>query len=160
MRAFNVVRVRVKPGFEEPFVAHHRNLAHGFKGFLGGSLVSTGGRGYCFIGEWQSYDDIVAARPELLASLNSVRDMLEGLGGPDGVTDPVSGEVVATLAPTVAPRTARRTARVVKRTKKKVARKVARKVRKAGRKVRRAGRKVARKARKTGRAVRKAARRS
>jgi hypothetical protein len=41
---------------------------------------------------------IVAGRPEMIASLDRFRDMLEDLGGGLGVTDPVSGEVVAELS--------------------------------------------------------------
>ncbi|HEY0919375.1 DUF718 domain-containing protein [Devosia sp.] len=98
MRACNIVRFRVKPGQEEAFVAAHRP-ARNFPGFAGGSLVKTGDRTYCFIGNWNSFDDIVAARPQMIAMLDGFRDMLEDLGGGLGVTDPVSGEVVVELPP-------------------------------------------------------------
>lgn len=38
--------------------------------------------------------NIVAARPKMIAMLDSFRDTLEDLGGGLGVTDPVSGEAV------------------------------------------------------------------
>ena len=41
--------------------------------------------------------DLAAARPNMLATLNSFRDTLEDLGGGLGVTDPVSGPVVLEL---------------------------------------------------------------
>lgn len=96
MRAYNVVRYKVKPGQEEAFLAAHR-AAKSFPGFAGGALVKTGDRAYCFIGNWNSFDDIVAARPQMIALLDTFRDKLEDLGGGLGVTDPVSGEVVAEL---------------------------------------------------------------
>jgi len=37
------------------------------------------------------------ARPEMIATLDTFRSMLEDLGGGLGVTDPVSGEVVLAL---------------------------------------------------------------
>ena len=39
-------------------------------------------------------DDIVKARPQMIASLDKMRGLLEDLGGGLGVTDPVSGEAV------------------------------------------------------------------
>lgn len=98
MRAYNVVRFKVKPGQEEAFIAAHR-AATGFPGFAGGALVRTGDRTYCLIGSWNSFDDIVAARPQMIALLDTFRDSLEDLGGGLGVTDPVSGEVIAELPP-------------------------------------------------------------
>jgi hypothetical protein len=57
-------------------------------------VVKTGERSYCMIGEWDSMDAIVAARPKMIKSLDTFRDMLEDLGGGLGVTDPVSGEAI------------------------------------------------------------------
>ena len=63
MTAFNIVRFRAKPGREEAVVEFHRRAGPHFKGFVRGSLVKTGERTYCIVGEWDSYDSIVAARP-------------------------------------------------------------------------------------------------
>lgn len=90
MTAYNVVRFRVKPGREKDFVDAERNQSGPTKGFRKGALVKTGERTYCFVGEWNSMDDLAAGRSELIAGLDRVRDMLEDLG----VTDPVSGEAV------------------------------------------------------------------
>jgi hypothetical protein len=46
------------------------------------------------IGEWDKFDSLVAARPQLIGSLDRMRALLEDLGNGLGVTDPVSGEVV------------------------------------------------------------------
>ena len=99
MTAFNVVRFRVKPGREEAFIEAHRRADPAFKGFLRGEIVKTGERAYCFIGEWDSFDSIVAARPQMIALLDTFRDELEDLGNGLGVTDPVSGEVVLSMKP-------------------------------------------------------------
>jgi len=57
-------------------------------------LIQTGDRSYCVIGEWEDMAAMAAARPNMIATLNSFRDTLEDLGGGLGVTDAVSGPVV------------------------------------------------------------------
>ncbi|MBW8829631.1 MAG: antibiotic biosynthesis monooxygenase [Burkholderiales bacterium] len=99
MNAFNIVRFRVKPGREEAFIEAHRRANASFKGFLRGSLVKTGERAYCMVGEWESFDSIAAARPQMIELLDTFRADLEDLGSGLGVTDPVSGEVVLNLKP-------------------------------------------------------------
>ncbi len=94
MTAFNVVRFRVKPGREEDFLEAHRKAHPDFKGFKRFTLIKTGERTYCVIGEWDSGQTMVDARPRMIAMLDTFRDTLEDLGGGLGVTDPVSGEVV------------------------------------------------------------------
>jgi hypothetical protein len=42
-------------------------------------------------------DALAGARPKMVATLDSLRDTLEDLGGGLGVTDPVSGPVVLEL---------------------------------------------------------------
>ena len=106
MTAFNVVRFRVKPGEEERFIDYHRKQKPELKGFLGGSVVKTGDRTYCIVAQWRTFQSIVNARPQMIAMLDGVRDLLEDLGGGLGVTDPVSGEVVVKLAPPKAKRKA------------------------------------------------------
>jgi hypothetical protein len=99
MTAINVVRFRVKPGSEQRFIDAHRTLRPGFKGFLGGRLVKTGDQTFCMVGEWRNFASLAGARTEMIGILDSVREMLDDLGGGLGVTDPVSGEVVVKLAP-------------------------------------------------------------
>ena len=94
MTAFNVVRFRVKPGREKEFIDAHRRPRPDFAGFKRFVLIKTGDRTYCIVGEWDSYQSMVAARPKMIANLDTFRDTLEDLGGGLGVTDPVSGEVV------------------------------------------------------------------
>jgi len=94
MTAFNVVRFRVKPGFEDEFVARHRDIREVLPGMRQMSLVRTGDQSYCFVGEWNAMDHIVAAREQMIGILNSFRHMLEELSPELGVTDPMSGEAV------------------------------------------------------------------
>ena len=95
--AMNVVRFRVKPGCEQQFIEAHRNMRPNFDGFLGGRVVKTGDRTFCVLAEWRSFDALAAARPEMIGLLDTMRDLLEDLGGGLGVTDPVSGDVVVNL---------------------------------------------------------------
>ena len=97
MTAYNIVRFRVKPGRESEFVAAHKNMKLEAKGMRKASLVKTGDRAFFLVGEWDSFDDIVAARPKLISLLDAIRGMLEDLGSGLGVTDPVSGAVVVEL---------------------------------------------------------------
>ena len=97
MTAFNIVRFRTRPGREQAFVDAHRRAQVDFDGLVSAALVKTGERNYCFVGEWQSFDRLVAARPKMIGMLDGFRDDLENLGGGLGVSDPVSGEVVVDL---------------------------------------------------------------
>ena len=98
MTAYNIVRMRVKPGREKDYIELHKKVDQkSFKGSRKLSVVKTGDRSYCIIGEWDSMDSIAAARPGMIALLDKFRDMLEDLGGGLGVTDPVSGEVVVEI---------------------------------------------------------------
>lgn len=94
MTAYNIVKVRVKPGREKDFLDVEKTIAGPTKGFRKGAVIKTGERTYHFVGEWNSMDDVAAGRSEMIAGLDRVRDMLEDLGGGLGVTDPVSGEAV------------------------------------------------------------------
>src|SRR5262245_58780515 len=81
MSAFNVVRFRVKPGREQDFVSAHEQIQPDLPGMRKFSLVKTGDRNFCIIGEWESMESIVNARPMMIGALDSMRDMLEDLGG-------------------------------------------------------------------------------
>ena len=104
MTAFNVVRFKVKAGNEQKFIDVHRSIKRTFKGFLGGSLIKTGDQTFCMVGEWRSFKAIAAARPQMIGVLDSVRDLLDDVGGGLGVTDPVSGEVVVKLRAAAKPK--------------------------------------------------------
>jgi quinol monooxygenase YgiN len=83
MTAYNVVRMRVKPGQEQAFIDLHRTMdpaqhdrmrKNGFRKY---AVIKTGDRTYCFIGEWDSMDAIVKSRPDMIADLDKFRGMLE-----------------------------------------------------------------------------------
>jgi hypothetical protein len=95
MTAFNIVRMRVKPGAIEDFLAVHRErLLSDMPGMTALNVVKTGERDFCIVGEWSGMEALAAARPKMVGILDSFRDKLEDLGGGLGVTDPVSGEAV------------------------------------------------------------------
>ena len=97
MTAFNAVRFRVKPGKDEAFIEAHRRAERNWAGMRRANIIKTGERSYCIIAEWWDMDALAAARPQMIATLDSFRDTLEDLGGGLGVTDPVSGPVVLEL---------------------------------------------------------------
>ncbi|WP_342131331.1 antibiotic biosynthesis monooxygenase [Hydrogenophaga sp. OTU3427] len=99
MTAFNVVRFRLKPGREVEFVDIHRTMKADLPGLRQFSLVKTGESTYCVIGEWDSQQSLIDARPAMIGNLDRLRPLLEDLGNGLGVTDPVSGEAVLQLRP-------------------------------------------------------------
>ncbi len=102
MSAMNIVHMRVKPDHENEFVSIHQALdADGMGGLRRFSVVKTGERDYCIVGEWDSMEDLVQARPAMIASLDRLRPLLEDLGGGRGVTEPWSGTVALQLTPSV-----------------------------------------------------------
>ena len=97
MTAFNAVRFRVKPGREQEFLDAHKKVERDWPGLQRVNIIKTGDRTYCLIAEWTDMDALAAARPKMIATLDSFRDTLEDLGGSLGVTDPVSGPVALAL---------------------------------------------------------------
>jgi quinol monooxygenase YgiN len=97
MTAFNAVRFRVKPGRDQEFLDAHKKIAADWAGLKHVNMIKTGERSYCVIAEWSDMEALAAARPKMIATLDSFRHTLEDLGGGLGVTDPVSGPVVLEL---------------------------------------------------------------
>ena len=98
MTYMNVVHMRVKPGMEDEYVRLHSELdVSSWQGGRNFWLVRSGERSFIVIGEWDSHEALVAARPAMIASLDRVRPTLEDLGGGRGVTEPWSGEVALHL---------------------------------------------------------------
>ena len=91
MTAFNAVRFQVKPGREDEFIAAHRDAERDWPGLRRANLIDTGEGKFCIIAEWDDMDSLAAARPHMIATLDTFRDCLEG------DTDPVSGPVVLEL---------------------------------------------------------------
>jgi hypothetical protein len=91
MSAFNVVRFRIKPGRNQEFLDAHQKADRDWPGLKHINLIQTGDQTYCIIGEWDDMDSIAAARPNMIATLDTFRQTI------DGMTDPVSGPVVLKL---------------------------------------------------------------
>ena len=68
MTAFNVVRFRTKPGREDAFIAAHETATLDAPGFRRFTLIRTGDRTFCVVGEW---DDMAS-----LAGANAIRSLL------------------------------------------------------------------------------------
>ena len=95
MSAFNIVRMRVKPGAVDDYLELHRSRTlSDMPGMVALNIVRTGDRDFCVIGEWTDMDALAAARPKMIGLLDTFRERLEELGSGIGVTDPVSGEAV------------------------------------------------------------------
>jgi quinol monooxygenase YgiN len=97
MTAFNAVRFKVKPGRDQEFLDAHKTAHRDWAGMRHANLIKTGEHTYCIIGEWDDMDSMAKARSAMIATLDTMRDTLEDLGGGLGVTDPVSGPVVVPL---------------------------------------------------------------
>ena len=91
MTAFNAVRFKVKPGREQEFLDAHQAVERNWPGMRHANMIKTGEGTYCIIGEWDDMDAMAAARPHMIATLDTFRNTL------DGDTDPVSGPVVLAL---------------------------------------------------------------
>ena len=96
MTAFNAVRFKVKPGRDEEFLEAHRRVDRDWAGLNHVNIIKSGDHDYCIIGEWNDMESLAAARPNMIATLDTFREMLEELPSGD-VTDPVSGPVVLEL---------------------------------------------------------------
>lgn len=72
MAAFNAVRFRMKPGRDQEFLVAHNGIAQARPGLVQANIIKTDDR--------SDREVCVAARPAMIATLNSFRDMLEDLG--------------------------------------------------------------------------------
>jgi hypothetical protein len=91
MGCFNLVRFRVKPGRDQEFLDAHKNVEADWPGVTKVNMTKISDRTYCIIAEWSDRAALSTARPNMVATLNSFRDMLEDFGGGLGVTDLASG---------------------------------------------------------------------
>jgi hypothetical protein len=51
MTAFNAVRFRVKPGWDEEFLGAHKKVQANWPGLKHANMIKTGDRAYCIIAE-------------------------------------------------------------------------------------------------------------
>jgi quinol monooxygenase YgiN len=97
MTAFNTVRFKVKPGRNQDFLDAHEQVDRDWPGLRHVNIIQTGDQTFCIIGEWEDMDTLAQARPRMLSTLDTFRDMLEPQADGISVTDPVSGPVVLEL---------------------------------------------------------------
>ena len=97
MTVFNVVRFKVKSGMDQAFLDAHKNVGKDWAGLRHANIIKGGDGRYCIIAEWESQEVMAAARPQMIATLDSFRATLDDLGGGLGLTDPMSGPVVMAL---------------------------------------------------------------
>ena len=57
-------------------------------------VINTGDNSYCGIMEWANEELLANARPQMIAFLDTIRDILDEISDDLGVTDPASGPVV------------------------------------------------------------------
>ena len=70
----------VKPGQEAAFVDTHRTMDRQLPGLRQFSLLKTGERSFCVIGEWDDMSALVNARAAMIGNLDRLRPLLEDLG--------------------------------------------------------------------------------
>ena len=89
----NVVRFLVKEGLQQAFEDLFK-AARPWEGLTLQVLAKTGARSYVSYGLWESEAAMVKARPNMIALLDSGRDLLDEISPELGITDPVSGPVI------------------------------------------------------------------
>lgn len=70
------MKFTVKSGHEASFLDAHRNGKAKWPGLERGTIIKTGERTYCLIGEWSSPEALAAARPTMIKTLDSFRSGL------------------------------------------------------------------------------------
>lgn len=98
MAAYTVVRFRPKAGRQEEFQTLFCNIVREFEGLRKVVLVRGTNGEYFSLAEWNTFDNIVAARPQMARNLDSFRHTLDDYGEGLGVTNPISGEAVLELS--------------------------------------------------------------
>ena len=87
------VRFKVKQEYLEELDNQLRKFALP-KGANSHTVVKTGDFSFCTFIHWDNQDDLINARPEMIAYLDTIRDLLVELSPELGVTDPVSGPII------------------------------------------------------------------
>ena len=64
------------------------------EGVISRKVIKTGDRSYCSVVKWVDEGSLANARQQMIAYLDTIRDILEEISSELGVTDPVSGPVV------------------------------------------------------------------
>ena len=89
----SVVKFIVKEGEESNFTYSMKKFINP-EGVISRKVIKTGERSYCSVVEWVDEGSLANARQQMIAYLDTIRDILEEISPELGVTDPVSGPVV------------------------------------------------------------------
>jgi len=92
-KASNIVRFKVNQEHQEEFENLIENRDR-YEGEFLRTVVKTSEDKYCVFGIWDDEEAMVAARPEMVTFLDTIRHLLSEISPGLGVTDPVSGEVI------------------------------------------------------------------
>ena len=90
----NCVRFVVKEGCVDDFITGFTDSDFQPAGMLVSEMFQSDEREFVSFGVFESEDALVAARPEMIAFLDTIRDYLEEISPELGVTDPRSGNVL------------------------------------------------------------------
>ena len=90
----NCVRFVVKEDCIDDFIAGFDDSNFQTAGMLVSEMFQSGDREFVSFGVFESEEALVAARPEMIAFLDTIRDYLEEISPELGVTDPRSGNVL------------------------------------------------------------------
>ena len=89
----SVVKFKVKEGEEPNFTDSMKKFINP-EGVISRKVIQTGERSYCSVVEWVDEGSLANARQQMIAYLDTIRDILEEISSELGVTDPVSGPVL------------------------------------------------------------------
>ena len=88
-----IAEIEVKEGEESNFTESMKKFINP-EGVISRKVLKTGDRSYCSVVEWIDEGSLANARQQMIAYLDTIRDILEEISPELGVTDPVSGPVV------------------------------------------------------------------
>ena len=89
----SVVKFKVKSDEEQNFINSMKKF-HLPDGLIYRKLIKIGDNFYCSIVEWANEESLNNARPQMIAFLDTIRDILIEFNQDLGVTDPASGPLI------------------------------------------------------------------
>ena len=89
----SVVYFIVKEGEDSNFTDSMKKFVNP-EGVISRKDIKTGDRSYCSMVEWVNEESLANARQQMIAYLDTVRDLLEEISPELGVTDPASGPLI------------------------------------------------------------------
>ena len=89
----SVVKFIVKEGEDSNFTDSMKKFVNP-EGVISRKVIKTGDRSYWSMVEWVNEESLANARQQMIAYLDTVRDLLEEISPELGVTDPASGPLI------------------------------------------------------------------